>query len=213
MTERVLPTEPLTTLDAFADRGGLEALVRANQLGPAATIAELEQAGLRGRGGAGFPTARKWATVRDARGTRTFVVVNGAEGEPGTFKDRTILRRDPYSVVMGAVIAATTVGAHDIYIGVKASFGTECDAVERAVREMADAHLLEGLDVTIAAGPTSISSAKRRHCSKSSRGTIPCRASCRRSSTASSRPRRNSGGRQRRPNPASRAATAPTRRS
>ena len=103
MTERVLPTEPLTTLDAFADRGGLEALVRANQLGPAATIAELEQAGLRGRGGAGFPTARKWATVRDARGTRTFVVVNGAEGEPGTFKDRTILRRDPYSVVMGAV--------------------------------------------------------------------------------------------------------------
>ena len=79
--------------------------------------------------------------------------MNGAEGEPGTFKDRTILRRDPYSVVMGAVIAATTVGAHDIYIGVKASFGAECDAVERAVREMADAQLLEGLDVTIARGP------------------------------------------------------------
>jgi NADH-quinone oxidoreductase subunit F len=153
MTERVLPNEPVSSLDAFADRGGLEALEASNRLGPAATIAELEQAGLRGRGGGGFPTARKWATVRDARGTRTFVVVNGAEGEPGTFKDRTILRRDPYSVVMGAVIAATTVGAHDIYIGVKASFSTECDAVERAVREMADAQLLEGLDVTIARGP------------------------------------------------------------
>ena len=150
---RILPDNPVTSLDAFADRGGLEALERANRLGADGTLAEIAAAGVRGRGGGGFPTARKWTTVRDAPGTRKFVVVNGAEGEPGTFKDRAILRRDPYQVVMGAVIAATTLGAHDIYIGLKASFVTECEVVERAIREMADADLLQGLDVTIARGP------------------------------------------------------------
>jgi NADH-quinone oxidoreductase subunit F len=149
----VLPPEPVTTLDEFFARGGRGALERAQELGPEATIAELDRAGLRGRGGGGFPTGRKWSTVRDARGSRHFVVVNGAEGEPGTFKDRSILRRDPYQVVAGAAIAARTIDAHDIYVGVKASFIRECEAVERAAREMAGAGLLDDLDLTIVRGP------------------------------------------------------------
>jgi NADH:ubiquinone oxidoreductase subunit F (NADH-binding) len=149
----VLPPSPVTTLDDFLAREGDRALARARELGPDATIAELDRAGLRGRGGGGFPTGRKWRTVRDARGSRKFVVANGAEGEPGTFKDRSIMRRDPYQVVTGAALAAFTIGAHDVYIGVKASFVRECEALERAARELAAAGLLGDLDVTIARGP------------------------------------------------------------
>jgi NADH:ubiquinone oxidoreductase subunit F (NADH-binding) len=150
----VLPSAATTSVDEFLDRVGRRALERAVELGPEGTIAELERAGLRGRGGGGFPTGRKWRTVRDTRGTRRYVVVNGAEGEPGTFKDRSILRGDAYQVVMGAAIAAFTIGARDVYIGVKASFVRECEALERAARELAAAGLLGDLDVSIARGPS-----------------------------------------------------------
>jgi NADH-quinone oxidoreductase subunit F len=149
----VLPTAATTSVDEFLDRVGRRALERAVDLGPEGTIVELERSGLRGRGGGGFPTGQKWRTVRDTRGTRRYVVVNGAEGEPGTFKDRSILRRDAYQVVMGAAIAAFTIGARDIYIGVKASFTRECEALERAAQELAVAGLLGDLDVSIARGP------------------------------------------------------------
>jgi NADH-quinone oxidoreductase subunit F len=151
--ERVLPGTPRSTLEEFLEAGGRAAFERARALGPEGTLRELERSGLRGRGGGGFPTGRKWRTVRDARGSRRYVVANGAEGEPGTFKDRAILRRDPYQVVAGAAIAAFTVDAHDIYIGLKASFVAECEGVERAASELAAAGFLEELDVTIARGP------------------------------------------------------------
>jgi NADH-quinone oxidoreductase subunit F len=150
---RVLPPEPVESLDEFLERGGGEAFARARALGPDGTLEELDRSGLRGRGGGGFPTGRKWRTVREGVGSRHYVVVNGAEGEPGTYKDRSILHTDPYQVVAGAAIAALTVDAQDIYIGVKASFVRECEAVERATVEMAEAGLLPGLDVTIARGP------------------------------------------------------------
>src|SRR3546814_19863075 len=70
---------------------------------PDATIAEISKAGLRGRGGGGFPTGTKWAGVRSQTSTDRYVVVNGAEGEPGTFKDRHLLRMNPYQVVEGMI--------------------------------------------------------------------------------------------------------------
>ncbi len=149
---RVLPPAPVSSLDDVLAEVG-SAFERARALGPDGTIAELDAAGLRGRGGGGFPTGRKWRTVRDARGSRRYVVVNGAEGEPGTFKDRSIVRRNPYQVVAGAAIAAFTIGANDIYIGVKAAFVTELDALEQATRALAEANFLDDLDVTIARGP------------------------------------------------------------
>jgi NADH:ubiquinone oxidoreductase subunit F (NADH-binding) len=151
---RVLPSTDTISLDEFLERVGTRALERARALGSDATIAELDRSGLRGRGGGGFPTGQKWRTVRDTRGTRKYVVVNAAEGEPGTFKDRAIIRRDAYQVVTGAVIAASTIGAHDIYIGVKSSFVRECEALERATQELAAAGLLDDLDITIARGPS-----------------------------------------------------------
>lgn len=150
---RILPETPVRSLDAYAASGGGVAMRRAREIGADATIAEVASAGVRGRGGGGFPTGRKWRTVRDAAGTRKFVVVNAAEGEPGTFKDRAILRSNPYQVVEGAAVAAFAVGARDVYVGLKRSFVQECEAVRRAAQEMAEAGMLEGLDVTIAQGP------------------------------------------------------------
>src|SRR4051794_4093446 len=100
----LLPTSPIGTADDYFAAGGGRALERALSLGPEATLALIDEAGLRGRGGAGFPTAAKWRSVRDGGEGVRFVVANGAEGEPATFKDRTLIRRDPYRIVEGAAI-------------------------------------------------------------------------------------------------------------
>src|SRR5689334_7985658 len=107
----LLPDEPITSVEAYLAAGGGEGLRAARQLGPDATIEEIEASGLRGRGGAGFPTGTKWRSVAGASGGRRYAVANGAEGEPATFKDRTLMRRDPYRVVEGLAIAAFAVGA------------------------------------------------------------------------------------------------------
>lgn len=87
MPSFLLPDEPITSLAAYlaTDTGG-KGVERAQQMGPAATIDEVLRSGLRGRGGGGFLTGRKWAGLAAQTGTRRFLVVNGAEGEPGTFK-------------------------------------------------------------------------------------------------------------------------------
>ena len=100
---------------------GLDA---ARKLGPTAVIEDLTAAGLRGRGGAGFPTATKWLTSLRGQSDEipTTVVVNAAEGEPGSYKDRALLQRNPYAVLEGALIAAFVVGADRVIIGTRASF-------------------------------------------------------------------------------------------
>src|SRR4029079_5255962 len=107
-------------------------------------IDELDRSGLRGRGGAGLPLARKWESVRAggaALGDR-YAVANGAEGEPGTFKDRPLLRANPYQLLEGRCVAATLLGAREAFVAVKTSFTQEIDALERALPEMAAADLL-----------------------------------------------------------------------
>jgi NADH:ubiquinone oxidoreductase subunit F (NADH-binding) len=122
---------------------------------PFDVIAELERSGLRGRGGAGFPTGTKWRTVLENRSPMepSTVVVNGAEGEPGTFKDRTILRMDPYRVLEGAIIASHVIGANLIVIALKKSFTTELARVREAVAEIRDAGWLDDVEVAVFEGP------------------------------------------------------------
>lgn len=150
----LLPATPLGSLDEYlaTDVGGL-GLGRAVELGPAAVVDEVARAGLRGRGGGGFPTGRKWAGVRDQPGDRRYLVVNGAEGEPGTFKDRALLRANPYQVVEGAIIAAFAIGASEVFVGLKASFEAERAAVVRAVAEMQSAGICTDCRVTVVGGP------------------------------------------------------------
>jgi NADH:ubiquinone oxidoreductase subunit F (NADH-binding) len=152
---RVLYPHPIADLDEYLARGGGKGLEAARKVEPVALIAELEASGLRGRGGAGFPTGTKWRTVAGSASPtlKTTVVVNGAEGEPGTFKDRTILRNDPYQVVEGALIAAQAVGGDTIIFGLKKSFGEEVARLQAAIDEMVAAGLVQDIELEIFEGP------------------------------------------------------------
>src|SRR4030043_782349 len=89
---------------------------------PQGVIDEITQAGLRGRGGAGFPTARKWQFCRDAPGIQKYVICNADEGDPGAFMDRSILEADPNAVIEGLTIAGYAIGASEGYIYVRAEY-------------------------------------------------------------------------------------------
>ena len=149
----LLPDHPIESFDEFVRQGGGQGLHAALQSGPDATIAQIDASGLRGRGGAGFSTGRKWSSVRSGGSGTRFVVANGAEGEPATFKDRTLMRLDPYRVVEGAAIAAFAVGAGTIYLATKRSYRSEAEALKRAAVEMSGAGMLQDLSVNIIEGP------------------------------------------------------------
>jgi len=111
--------DPASLEDAVA-HGAYAGLARALfELTPEQVIDEIDASGLRGRGGAGFATARKWRSCRKAEGDRKFVLCNGDEGDPGAFKDRSIMEGDPHSVLEGMLIGAYAVGAHEGFIYVR----------------------------------------------------------------------------------------------
>jgi len=153
-----LPPVPLLDLvpGSFGDyeaAGGGRGLQTALATWPVAVIGEIAQSGLRGRGGAGFPTGEKWRAVRSVGAGPRYVVCNAAEGEPATFKDRLLLRTNPYQVLEGLAIAAYAVGAEVAYVGVKETFTTEIQALRRALGEMQDADALGGVAVEVVLGP------------------------------------------------------------
>ncbi|MBW3537172.1 MAG: hypothetical protein KY395_05285, partial [Actinobacteria bacterium] len=150
----LLTGQPTDSLDRYlaTDIGGL-GLEAAQRMGSEAVREEILASGLRGRGGGGFLTGRKWAGVVAQGGTHRYVVANGAEGEPGTFKDRALMRENPYQLVEGVMIAAFAVGASEAFIALKAGFGREAEAVTRAVQEMQAAGLCRDCQVTVVRGP------------------------------------------------------------
>ena len=154
---RILDAAAVTTLGEYVDQGGGRGLEAARRLGPAAVLDDVEASGLRGRGGAGFPTGRKWRTVVDNEspaGPPT-VVVNGAEGEPGSFKDRAILRTNPYKVIEGALVAASTVGASRVVVALKTSFIPELERLRAAIDEVRAAGWADGVEIDVVEGPSS----------------------------------------------------------
>jgi len=154
MTTFLLPSEPITSLDAYlaTEVGGL-GVKRAQEIGPEATIDEVTRAGLRGRGGGGFPTGQKWAGIAAQVDERRYLVCNGAEGEPGTFKDRALMRANPYQLVEGLVIAAFAVGATEAFVCVKRTFRREIEGVTRAIAEFQEAGICRDCTVTVVEGP------------------------------------------------------------
>jgi NADH-quinone oxidoreductase subunit F len=155
--QRVLDQEPVESLDAYRAAGGGVGLERARAGTPAETIAIIADAGLRGRGGAGFPTGRKWQTVAEYESPvyAATVVANGAEGEPGSFKDRTLLRGNPYKVVEGALIAAHAIEAGKVMIAIKEEFSRSGIRLEQAIAEMRAAGWTQDLEVDLCRGPNS----------------------------------------------------------
>ena len=157
----LLADPPVADLTDHEARGGLAGLRRAYELGPGATIQEVRLSGLRGRGGAGFPTGLKWQSVRDAvdlddedgGADRAFVVCNGAEGEPATFKDRAIIRANPYAVVEGVAIAALAVGAERAFIGIKERFTAEAERLAARGRRVHGGRSARPHRVQVVLGP------------------------------------------------------------
>jgi NADH-quinone oxidoreductase subunit F len=121
---RLLPADEASwRLDSYLARGGYEAARRAvNSMAPADVVAEVRKAGLRGRGGAGFPAGVKWAFVPQDRPGPRYLCVNADEGEPGTFKDRAILVRDPHRLLEGMIIAAYAVGIRTAFVYVRGEY-------------------------------------------------------------------------------------------
>jgi NADH:ubiquinone oxidoreductase subunit F (NADH-binding)/(2Fe-2S) ferredoxin/Pyruvate/2-oxoacid:ferredoxin oxidoreductase delta subunit len=114
--------DPERIEDYFA-HGGYAAIAKAlTQMTPESVVAEIERSGLRGRGGAGYPTGEKWRSCRDAAGAVKYVIANGDEGDPGAYMDRSILESDPHSVIEGMCLGAYAVGAREGFIYVRAEY-------------------------------------------------------------------------------------------
>ncbi len=154
---RVLDAEPCLSLAQYVDDGGGIALHAAKSLDEMAILDTIADSGLRGRGGAGFPTAKKWLAVAEHNSTTvpTSVMVNAAEGEPSTFKDRFILRNNPYRVLEGALIACQVVGADRLSVCLKGSFAEEIERVTRALAEIEAAGWAANIVLNIVRGPDS----------------------------------------------------------
>ena len=130
------------SVEEYERHGGIAGLRRALAIGPAATISEVRESGLRGRGGAGFPTGIKWQTVADAPGPIKYIVCNADEGDSGTFADRMIMEGDPLAIVEGMAIAGFSVGADQGYIYIRSEYPHAIDAMNRAIEVARGAKLL-----------------------------------------------------------------------
>jgi len=113
--------DPLS-LDDYRAHGGLKGLARAKEIGPAATVEMVTQSGLRGRGGAGFPTGIKWKSAADAVGAQKYIVCNADEGDSGTYADRMLMEGDPFVLIEGMAIAAFAVGAAKGYVYTRSEY-------------------------------------------------------------------------------------------
>ncbi len=122
-------------LDSYAARGGYTSLAHVlREMTPEEVCEEMVRSGLRGRGGAGFPTGLKWNMVRKAQGERKYVVANGDEGDPGAYMDRTLMESDPHRVLEGMAIAGYAVGAEQGYIYVRGEYPLAAKRLERAIK-------------------------------------------------------------------------------
>ena len=131
------------SLDDYLERGGFDALHTVlTSMTPAEVRDEITQSGLRGRGGAGYPTGLKWNTVAKAIGSTKYVICNADEGDPGAFMDRSVLESDPYRVLEGMAIAAYAVGASVGYVYCRAEYPLAVGRLRKAIRAASNAGYL-----------------------------------------------------------------------
>ena len=130
------------SLKVYRDTGGYKSLEKAFKMAPADIIDEVKKSALRGRGGAGFPTGMKWSFVPKDSPKMKYVVCNADESEPGSFKDRYLMERDPHSMIEGMIIAAYALGATTAYIYTRGEYKYLIDIMDAALAEARDAGLL-----------------------------------------------------------------------
>jgi len=123
------------TLAAYRARGGYQALAKVVNTPPDDVIRLISEAGLRGHGGAGFPTGKKWALTRECADPMRYLVINGGEDEPGSKKDRVLLENLPHLVVEGAIIAAYAIGAAKVFLYINARYDVAIQRITNALAE------------------------------------------------------------------------------
>jgi NADH-quinone oxidoreductase subunit F len=148
---RVGAVDP-TSLEDYRAHGGFRALERARAIGPQQVIEEVTASGLVGRGGAAFPTGRKWAAVAAQAAQPHYLVCNADESEPGTFKDRVLMEGDPFAVVEAMAIEAFAVGATRAYLYIRGEYPLAEARIANAIAATRDAGLLGELDVELRRG-------------------------------------------------------------
>jgi NADH-quinone oxidoreductase subunit F len=131
-----------SNINHYIANGGYSSLVKALKMQPDAIIEEIKKSGLRGRGGAGFPTGRKWRQCREASGETKYVICNADEGDPGAFMDRVVMESDPQQVIEGMIIAAYAVSAHNGFVYIRAEYPLAIERLEVALKQAGDLGLL-----------------------------------------------------------------------
>ena len=129
-------------LDEALGYEGLSAIKKALSMTPQQVIDEVAESGLRGRGGAGFPTAKKWQFALDQKSDEKYIVCNGDEGDPGAFMDESMLEGNPVGVIEGMMIAGYAIGAHQGYFYIRAEYPTACARIEKALGQLREAGML-----------------------------------------------------------------------
>ncbi|MBN1177406.1 MAG: NADH-quinone oxidoreductase subunit NuoF [Dehalococcoidales bacterium] len=135
-----------TFIEDYLAVGGYAALAKALQMKPEAIIDEVKKAGLRGRGGGGFPTGNKWESTRKAKGKTKYVICNADEGDPGAYMDRSVVEGNPHSVLEGMIIGAYAIGANQGYIYIRNEYPLAVRHVQTAI-EQAEARGLVGKNI------------------------------------------------------------------
>ncbi len=134
------------SIDEYIAIGGYQALGKALKMKPEAIIEEIKKSGLRGRGGAGFPTGRKWESARKAHGDIKYVIANGDEGDPNCFMDRALMEADPHAVIEGMIIGSYAVGSHQGYIYLPYEYALAAKNLKIAITQAREYGLL-GQDI------------------------------------------------------------------
>ncbi len=129
-------------LDHYLARDGYTGLVRALEMGPQALIEQIKQAGLRGRGGAGFPTGIKWELCRNTPADQRYMICNADEGDPGAFMNRSLLEGDPHAMLEGLAIASFAIGASVAYVYIRAEYPLAIERLQAAIAQMRELGLL-----------------------------------------------------------------------
>jgi len=126
----------------YIGRGGFAGLLKSFELGPTGVIEEVKTAGLRGRGGAGFPTWKKWQLCQEAPGRKKYLICNADEGDPGAFMNRSLMEGDPYSLLEGMIIAAYAIQASQAYIYIRAEYPLAIERLKLAITQLHNCGLL-----------------------------------------------------------------------
>lgn len=131
------------SIDEYIARGGYKPLTRALRNYSSEKVCEImEASGMRGRGGGGYPTGKKWKAALNADGDERFIICNGDESDPGAFMDRALFEGDPHKIIEGIAIAAYAINAHKAYIYVRAEYSLAVDRLKRAINQATEAGLL-----------------------------------------------------------------------